>query len=281
MLRRWFLAAAVIALISGCDESTAPRDVHPPAAPRGLRSVTGDGEARLSWLANTESDVAGYRVYMSPCANGPDCPFDRIGTTGATDFIAPLANGVTRFFAVAAFDRAGNESALTFEDVFDTPRPAGTGLVLTDYVAAPALSGYDFSAFSVVPFDNPNVDVFFGVDGATYRMYAPFTDTDLQDAGFTWSLDDIDFAPLSGWSRDGTVELIEGHSSVVRTASGLASHYAKFRVVALSASPAQVVLDWAYQIDPDNQELRAGTGKQEGGRTPARVRRAVVVEGSS
>ena len=275
MLRRWFLAVTVVALVSGCEDSTAPRDVHPPAGPRGLRSVTGDGEARLSWLANTESDVAGYRVYMSPCANGPSCPYDRIGTTGATEFIAPLANGVTRYFAVAAFDRAGNESALSFEDVFDTPRPAGTGLVLTDFVAAPATSGYDFSAFSVVPFDNPNVDVYFGIDGATYRMYAPFTDTDIQDAGFTWSLDDVDYAPLSGWSRDGTVELIEGHSYVVRTTNGIVSHYAKFRVIALSTSPPRVVVDWAYQIAPDNQELRAGAGRQEGGRTPVRVRRAI------
>lgn len=275
MSRRWLLAVAVVASISGCD-NTAPRDTHPPAGPRGLRSVTGDGEARLSWLANTESDVAGYRVYMSPCASGPNCPYDRIGTTGGTSFIAPLANGETRFFAVAAFDRAGNESELTREDVFDTPRPAGAGLALTDYVAVPATSGYDFSAFAVVPWDSPNVDIFFGYDGAVFRMFAPYTDTDIQDAGYTWSLDDVDFAPLSGWSRDGTVELIEGHSYVVRTASGLSSHYAKFRVVALSASPARAIVDWAYQIAPDNQELRAGSGKKEEGRAAARVRRPLA-----
>ena len=268
MSRCWLLALIAVVLLSGCDgDTTAPRDVYPPAAPRGLRSITGDGEARLSWLANTESDVAGYRVYMSPCASGPSCPYDPVGSTAGTAFDVPLANGVTRFFAVSAYDRAGNESKLSKEDVFDTPRPAGTGLTLTDYVAAPATSGYDFSAFTVVPFDNPNVDIYFSYDGTIYRMIAPFADTDIQDAGYTYSLDDVDYAPPSGWSRDGTVELIEGHSYIVRTANSIETHFAKFRVVALSAAPARAILDWAYQISPDNPELRARPGKVEGGRT--------------
>jgi hypothetical protein len=265
MSRRWLLALSAVVLLSGCDEdTTAPRDPYPPAAPRGLRSVTGDGQARLSWLANTESDVAGYRVYTSPCASGPNCPFDRIGSTAGTVFVVPLPNGATEYFAVAAYDRAGNESELSREDVFDTPRPAGFGLMLSDYVAAPATSGYDFSAYSVVPWDNPNVDVYFGYDGTVYRMLTRFTDVDLQDAGYTTSLDDVDYAPLSGWSRDGTVELIEGHSYVVRITNSIETHFAKFRVVALSAAPARAVLDWAYQVSPDNRELHARPARGEG-----------------
>src|SRR2546428_5859681 len=154
MSRLRLLAAAAI-LLAGCDEQTAPRDVVPPAAPRGLYSVTGDGAARLSWLANTEGDVAGYRIYMAPCASGASCPYDRVGTTTGTSFVVPLANGLTRYFAVAAYDRAGNESELSKQDVFDTPRPAGTGPALSTYTAAPATSGYDFSAFAVVPCDRP------------------------------------------------------------------------------------------------------------------------------
>ena len=266
MLRRCLLAMSAVATLSGCDESTAPRDVHPPAAPRGLRSVTGDGEARLSWLENTESDVAGYRVYMSPCASGPNCPYDRVGATTGTVFVVPLANGQTRFFAVSAYDRAGNESELSREDVFDTPRPAGFGLALSDYTASPATSGYDFSAYSVASWNSPNVDIYFGYDGAIHRMFAAYTDTDLQDAGYTSSLDDVDFAPLSGWSPNGIVQLIEGHSYVVQITSSIETHYAKFRVVALGASPGRVILDWAYQADPGNRELRARPGRREGGR---------------
>jgi len=260
------LALTAAMLIAGCDDETAPRDVTPPAAPRGLYSVTGDGAARLTWLANTEADVAGYRVYQSPCAGGVNCQYLPVGATGATSFVVPLANGTTRFFAVAAYDRAGNESRLSEDYIFDTPRPAGSGLALTSYTTAPATSGYDFSAFTVVPWDNPNVDIFVGYNGTLFQMFAPFTDTDIQDAGYTTSLDAVDFAPDAGWSADGTVELIEGHSYVVMIAGSSTANYAKFRVVALSASPARAILDWAYQTDPDNRELRARPAPREGGR---------------
>ena len=149
------LAAAALGLVGCNDNSTSPRDVTPPAAPRGLYSVTGDHQATLSWLANTESDLAGYRVYEAPCASGSNCPYDRIGATAATQYVATgLTNGVTRFFAVSAVDAAGNESDLSYEDVFDTPRPAGsTALnngVVNDTLANIPGAGWDFSAFAKV-----------------------------------------------------------------------------------------------------------------------------------
>jgi hypothetical protein len=45
--------------------------------------------------------------------------------------------------------------------------------------------------------------------------------------------------------------LVEGHVYVVWTWD---DHYAKVRVV--SISPNSVVLDWAYQVDRGNPELR-------------------------
>jgi len=211
---------------------------------------------------------------MGECAGGPDCPYDPVGSTLGTQFVVPLPNGTTRFFAVTAYDRSGNESKLSKDDVFDTPRPAGSGLALADYVASPATSGYDFSAYSVVPFDSPNVDIFFSYDGATYQMFAPFADTRIEDAGYTSSLDDIDYAPPQpyGWPDNGSVKLFERHSYVVWIDNGVGGNYAKFRVVGLSASPARVVLDWAYQTDVGNGELRASHGKREG----ARARRPVA-----
>jgi hypothetical protein len=86
-------------------------------------------------------------------------------------------------------------------------------------------------------------------------MYAPWADTQIQDAGYAESLDAIDYAPGTGWSPSGTAELIIGHCYVVRLGDGPLAHYAKFRVTNLSAR--QVELDWAYQIAPDNRELRA------------------------
>ena len=256
-MRLTFVALAASLLLAGCDDSvTAPRDQTPPAAPRGVFSVTGDGTVAVHWLANTEADVAGYRIYSSPCANGPDCPYDPVGATSGTSFVVTgLPNGVTRFYAVGAFDRAGNEGRLSKEDVYDTPRPAGYGRTLGDYVDEPAISGWDFSAALRRPFDDPQSDVYFGYSGGVYRLFAAYTDTDIQDAGFGASLDDVDWAPTGGWSPTGSVELIPGHNYVVWTRIGSPDvHYAKFRVTGLT--PHLVTFDWAYQVAPGNRELR-------------------------
>ena len=257
-----FLMALVAAGVAGCDETTtAPRDVYPPAAPRGLYSVTGDGEVRLEWLPNTEGDVAGYRVYMAPCESGTTCPYDRIGSTAASQFVATgLTNGVTRFYAVAAVDHAGNESALTYETVFDTPRPEGTGAVLTNFLNGTANAGWDFSAFGRRDSNHPATDMYYGDNGSVKQMFTTgvevqpgvFVYTEIQDAGYASSLDAVDYAPNNGWSPTGTVELIQGHCYVVWTWD---DHYAKFRVTNVNAT--YVEFDWAYQTDTGNGELGA------------------------
>ncbi len=261
---------ALASLLAGCKDSTSPRDRIPPAAPRGFYSVTGDGAVYLHWLGNTESDVTGYRVYMSACASGPGCPFDRIGSTGGTSFtVNGLTNGVTRFFAVSAVDAAGNESDLTYEDVFDTPRPEGFGQSLSDANLLPQTSGWDFSQYAVVPDTSSRVDIYYARTQNTDRMVAPFTDTDIQDAGYATSLDAVDFAPANGWSPTGTVELVSGHCYVVHTND---DHYAKFRITSISAG--HVVMDWAYQVDSGNPELKARRAVEV---PVTRVRRTLAV----
>lgn len=257
---------AAIAGLSGCDhETTAPRDLKPPAAPRGLYSVTGDQTVYLGWLANTEPDVAGYRIYQASCPSGPGCPYDRIGSTSGTTFtVDGLPNGVTRFFAVAAYDYAGNESDLTYENLSDTPRPEGFGARVASYLTQPALSGWDFSAFRVRPWDDPATDMFYGYNGSVLQMFVPDFQTDIQDAGYAQTLDAVDFAPNGGWSPSGSVELIQGHCYVVWTRD---DHYAKFRVTAIlwpPQGPPVVEFDWAYQVAPGNRELKARPVREEG-----------------
>ena len=273
MLKVTLLTLAL--LLAGCHDTTAPRDTTPPAAPRGLYSITGDHEVTLRWLPNTESDVAGYRVFQAACASGPDCPFRPVGSTTGTEFqVESLSNGVTRFFAVAAYDRAGNESALSGdfppEDVPDTPRPAGFDRVLDNYLDSPSTSGYDFSAYAAVPYDDNEADIFFGARDSLYVMFAAFQDVKIQDAGYATSLDAVDFAPSDGWAPSGTAEMIVGHCYVVETGAGTAeTHYAKFRVT--SVGPSRVKFDWAYQIDPGNRELAARPVREA-----ARVRRSIL-----
>lgn len=259
-------------LLAGCSEKTTAPDIHPPAAPRGLFSVTGDTEVTLVWLANTETDVVGYRIYEGPCG-GLDCEYTRIASIPApagADYVeyvvTGLTNGEPRFFAVAAVNHAGAESDLSYDDVFDTPRPAGTGLALNNYLAYDANIGYDFSVFARTSFVDPPADIFFGYyEDATglihQQIFVPDYSTDIQDAGYVSSLDAVDFAPgpESGWSPSGTVEAIVGHAYVVWTRD---NHFAKFLVTAVG--PTRVTLDWAYQIDPGNRELKAKPAVPEG-----------------
>lgn len=275
MKRIWLVPLSVLALLAaGCNEGrhtivAPPRDATPPAAPRGLYSTTGDREVFLRWQSNTESDVVAYRIYKAPCASGSSCPYDLIGTTSGTAFtVGGLINGVTRYYALSAVDRVGNESDLSYNDIYDTPRPEGFGRQLTNVTDGPATAGYDFSAFLVRPFDDSRTDVYFSVAGGGLKMVAPFTDTDLQDAGYAATLDAVDFAPSAGWSPSGTAELIVGHCYVVRIMSSPGNYnFAKFRVTSLSSS--QVVFDWAYQTAVNNGELAVTRAREEA----TRVRR--------
>jgi hypothetical protein len=263
--RRLVLLAAIAlgsgVLLSGCDEYGEHGEHHSPdwrapAAPQGLRSVTGDEEVRLYWYANTEDDLDGYKIYRSTEPRGY---FPRIASVGrhATEFIDDeVENGVTYYYAIAAYDRSGNESELSDNTVYDTPRPEGYSLRLSNANREPDESGYDFSARSTANCHNLDADIYYWQteqDGAwmiaTDRSETEFTD--IQDAGYV-SLDQIDVAPSSGWAPNGEVELIVGHSYIVWTWD---NHYAKFRVVDLN--PNRVLVDWAYQLDRGNPELLA------------------------
>jgi len=258
-------------LLAGCHDHPVAPPV-PPAAPRGLASVTGDGRATLGWLANTEPDVVGYRIYEGPCG-GIDCDYTRIAAiaapagAGYVEYVVTgLTNGVTRFFAVAAVNQAGAESELSYDVVFDTPRPAGAGLVLNNYLVHDTDVGYDFSAYARTDIVDPPADIFFGYYEDTtgfvhQQVFVPDYSTDIQDAGYVASLDQVDFAPdaESGWSPSGTAEAVPGHAYVVWTRD---NHFAKFRVTAVG--PAQITIDWAYQVDPGNRELKARPATEEG-----------------
>jgi hypothetical protein len=247
-------------LAAGCRDDRVVSPRTRPAPPQGLHSVTGDHEVFLSWLPNTEHNIAGYNVYVGDCAGGQACPYDPIGSTSgvkSTSFVVQgIANGVTKYYAVSAVTFDGVESELSLDVIFDTPRPEGTGLVLTSYQSDSVHAGYDFSDYAVRSYTSLFTDIFYGSSGGQSLMIAPFADTEIQDAGYASSLDAVDFAPPGGWSPTGTVELITGHCYVVWTGAGtLDDHFAKFRVTSLTST--RVVLDWAYQIDPGNGELRS------------------------
>jgi N-acetylmuramoyl-L-alanine amidase/Fibronectin type III domain len=95
----------VAALISG-----TPSDVTPPAAPSGLTVLPGKGSVALDWNNNSESDLAGYRVYRRN-ADGtwPSSPRATVTASAFTD--TGLKPSKTYTYRVTAFDRSGNQSA--------------------------------------------------------------------------------------------------------------------------------------------------------------------------
>ncbi|HKQ36115.1 MAG TPA: fibronectin type III domain-containing protein, partial [Nitrospiraceae bacterium] len=71
--------------------------------------------ASLTWNANTESDLAGYKVYRKIGTGAYGAPiFTVIGNT--TNYVATgLQIGTTYSFVVTAYDNAGNESIVSNE----------------------------------------------------------------------------------------------------------------------------------------------------------------------
>jgi hypothetical protein len=70
----------------------------------------------LTWAANGEPDLAGYKIYVGT-ASGTYSVSGSPFLTGrvASYTLSDLPNGQTYFFAISAYDNAGNESLLSAE----------------------------------------------------------------------------------------------------------------------------------------------------------------------
>ena len=94
-----------------------PTPVQTPVqtTPSASTSSPKTASATVSWNANTESDLAGYRIYVGTRSGsyGVVGPFE---VTNSTSFTIPnLPTGTTYYFAVSAFDKSENESAKSVE----------------------------------------------------------------------------------------------------------------------------------------------------------------------
>ncbi len=238
----------------GCQTTLITPDVTPPSAPQGVYTETGDALVELFWRANPEPDVAGYKVYISSSYSGK---YTFLGSARQPHFVdAGAQNGVTYYYAVSAYDVSGNESALSIDVAYDTPRPEGYNVQLADYRTHPASAGYDFSTYSVGQYDDQYTDVFFDNDNGAYYLDV-WTDSDVRDMGATTSLYDVPYAPSGGWSTTKDAVAIPGHTYVVRTWD---NHFGKLRVIAVSG--AGVKFDWTYQLQQGNPRLKTAVSKR-------------------
>jgi hypothetical protein len=88
-----------------------PRDIYPPAAPKGLSAVAGPGAINLIWDANTETDVAGYVILRGEAPGDTLQPLINEPTRETRYRDATVTAGVRYVYAIVAVDRAGNRSA--------------------------------------------------------------------------------------------------------------------------------------------------------------------------
>jgi len=199
-----------IMLNVGCEEREVIRYVEideNPSRPQGVYSITADEAIYIYWLPVQDEDLDYYRIWYSSSANGV---YEFIGTSTDESYIDyDVQNGVTYYYAVSSVDLAGNESELSYETVFDTPRPESYGQDLYDFVYFPAVSGFDLSAGAVIPYNSVMADFYVDFDAGLETFFINVTDTltDIQDMGYTEDFDEIGYAPSDGWSYVGWVEV--------------------------------------------------------------------------
>jgi len=254
------LISSVI-LFTSCDDNT------PPSPPAGVNVFNGDSRVDISWNRNRESDVAGYNVYWNYIYEGK---YTLLGSTSDTYFIDNEAvNANKYYYAVAAYDYDGNESELSYDEVYAAPRPEDFNQVIYDAQQFPNNSGFTFIDFTVVPFDNDLTDFYFDIfEGVPYlNVWRVPSPTLIQDMGNTTDIYDISYAPNTGWTDAEYLRAYVGHTYVIWTYD---NYFGKIRIKSIASD--RVIFDWAFQEIKGERLLKPV--KREGERNPDRLKLA-------
>lgn len=91
-----------------------PPPATPPSTPPPPSSSTGN--VTLTWTANGEPDLVGYKIYVGTVSGTYNYPGSAFVTGKVTSYtVSNLPKGQTYVFAMSAYDSAGNESQLSAE----------------------------------------------------------------------------------------------------------------------------------------------------------------------
>jgi hypothetical protein len=109
-------AAAAVAGSNTATISVAGGGISRSVAVALTLNAPSTSSATLTWNANTESDLAGYKIYRATASGAYGAPIATLQGGAATNFLATgLQSGTTYFFVVTAYDTAGNESPYSNE----------------------------------------------------------------------------------------------------------------------------------------------------------------------
>ncbi|MBX7151985.1 cadherin-like domain-containing protein [bacterium] len=222
----------------------------PPAAPKDLIALSGNGQASLSWKKNTEPDFLKYYIYQGTSPNPTLLVDSTSGINDTSKVISPLNNGTTYFFRVAAADTVhqlsaySNEVAVTPGDITAPNAPvlisvvAGDSLVTVSWMenSEPDILRYRiFSGTSV----NPTIQIdstttgdttktFFSLNaGTTYYFRIVAVDNAFNASGFS---NELSATPTSPTNQLPMLELAYSDFSVTinhpdTTLDSIAAHF--------------------------------------------------------
>ncbi|MFH2049392.1 MAG: FG-GAP-like repeat-containing protein, partial [bacterium] len=115
-------------------------------SPHNLTVTPGNQQITLQWDANTESDLAEYRIYRDTSSPASTLIDSVVGTPPDTFYIdTDLTNGQTYYYRITAVDDAGNESEFSSEvSTFPSAFSEQTGISLPGvYNSSVAWGDYD------------------------------------------------------------------------------------------------------------------------------------------
>ncbi|HLG26093.1 MAG TPA: fibronectin type III domain-containing protein, partial [Candidatus Gracilibacteria bacterium] len=125
------------------DDLVAAADTEVPTDVENVVATAGNGQVKLTWNVATDNElVKGYRVYYgtTPVVSDGDAyamgPID-VGNK-ITYTVTGLANATKYYFAVTAYDDAGNESENYSPEVSATPAHAAADTEAPTVVSAEA-----------------------------------------------------------------------------------------------------------------------------------------------
>lgn len=101
-------SAAAQSDIAEMAKGFTPEDKFAPTVPQALAAVVGTQSVELVWDRDTESDLAGYRIYRDAGSG----QFERIGESKDTPSFSDktVEKGKRYRYMVTAYDKLGNES---------------------------------------------------------------------------------------------------------------------------------------------------------------------------
>jgi hypothetical protein len=271
-MRRTIAIPAALMALAACsgDYATRPGGGTSLETPNNLTSVSLNTAIQLSWDPNARLDrpdaFEHYNIYSTSydldrgvCDNQG---WALEGTSVSEDFlVSGLTNGFSLCFAVSAVSTSGNESAVTAPR-YDTPRFDARNILIDTRQSHLSTSGFRFEFPSssqlgqIVSGDRNDIDFVVNrhSDGSLWMTTVRSgTSVVLYSQDPVEDLTSIDVAPLDGYFT-GSIEAVTGYAYVFQTELSDGLHYGAVRVTHVGAD--YIILDWAYQTDFGNPELR-------------------------